>query len=68
MMFWDIGVCEKIFVACCCSHNFLLEVMERNDAHVGRGAPLGDDCIWLDGHTTPPKEQKADQVGAMMFG
>ncbi len=68
MMFQDIGVCEKIFVACCCIHNFLLEVMELNDACIGRGAPLGDDCIWLDGHTTPLKEREGDQVDVMMFG
>jgi hypothetical protein len=68
MLFRDIGVCEKIFVACCCLHNFLLEVIECNDVRIGRGAPLGNDCMWLDGHTTPPDVRKSDQIDAIRFG
>lgn len=48
----DIGKCEKIFVACACLHNFLLDQMERTDVRVGRGYPIGDDGLWLSGHTT----------------
>ena len=44
----DIGTCEKIFVTCCCLHNFLLDLMERTDVRVGRGRPLEGDVIWLD--------------------
>jgi hypothetical protein len=44
----DIGTCEKIFVTCCCLHNFLLDLMERADVRVGRGRPLEGDVIWLD--------------------
>ena len=48
----DIQACEKIFITCCCLNNFLLDLMERTNVTVGRGAPIGDDGIWLDGHTT----------------
>jgi hypothetical protein len=68
MLYQDIGVCEKIFVACCCPHNFLLEVMERNNVRIGRGGPLGDDCMWLDGHTTLPDKRESDQMDALQFG
>jgi hypothetical protein len=40
-----IGDCEKIFLACCCLHIFLLDIMERNDVRVGRGAPFPGDGI-----------------------
>jgi hypothetical protein len=50
----EINICEKIFVACCCLNNFLLDQLERNTVRVGRGLPIGDDSIWLDGHTTNP--------------
>ena len=48
----DITICEKLFVTCCCLNNFLLDLMERTNVRVGRGAPIDDDGIWLDGHTT----------------
>ena len=48
----DINTCEKIFVTCCCLNNFLVDLMERTNVRVGRGVPIGDDGIWLDGHTT----------------
>ena len=48
----DINTCEKIFVTCCCLNNFLLDLMERTSLRVGRGAPIGGDGIFLDGHTT----------------
>jgi len=48
----DIKTCEKIFVTCCFLNNFLVYLMERSNVRVGRGVPIGDDGIWLDGHTT----------------
>jgi hypothetical protein len=51
----DINTCEKIFVTCCWLHNFLLDLMERTSVHVGRGAPVGDDGVWLSG----PQPQEA---------
>jgi hypothetical protein len=50
----DIRTCEKIFVTCCCMHNFLLDQMERGTSTVGRGRPIGNDGVYLDGHTDPP--------------
>jgi hypothetical protein len=46
-----IGTCERIFSACCCLNNFMLDQMERSCVRVGRGAPIGNDGIWLDGDT-----------------
>ncbi len=36
-------------MTCCWLNNFLLELMERSNVHVGRGAPVGDDGVWLSG-------------------
>ncbi len=47
----DIKICEKVFVMCCVLHNFLLNLMEQNNVWVGHGYPIGDDGLWLDGHT-----------------
>jgi hypothetical protein len=47
----DMKVCEKIFVTCCCLHNFLLEQRDLGSPRVGRGIPIGDDGVFLDGHT-----------------
>ncbi len=47
----DIKICEKVFITCCVLHNFLLDLMERTNVRVGRGYPIGDDGLWLDGHT-----------------
>mgnify|MGYP006160651087 FL=1 len=47
----DINKCERIFNACCCLNNLMLDQMERNTVRVGRGAPIGTDGIWLDGNT-----------------
>jgi hypothetical protein len=68
MMFGNIAMCEKIFVTCCCLHNILLNLMERNDICVGRGAPLGENNVWLDGHTTPPSNGTSDRMDAFWFG
>ena len=46
----DINKCERMFNACCCLNNFMLDQMERNNnVRVGRGAPIETDGIWLDG-------------------
>ncbi len=46
-----IGTCERIFNACCCLNNFMLDQMERSHVWVGRGALIGNDGIWLDRDT-----------------
>ncbi len=50
----DMKVCKKIFVVCCCLHNFLLEQSEIGSPKVGHGRPIGDNSVFLDGHTELP--------------
>ena len=45
----DVKICERIFVTCCWLHNFLLDLMDQTNVHVGRGARLGDGGLWLSG-------------------
>jgi hypothetical protein len=48
----DIKKCEKIFVTCCCLHNFLLDIMEWKVKLIKGGGPIEQhDGLWLDGHT-----------------
>ena len=62
----DISKCEKIFNACCCLNNMMLDQMERNTVRVGRGAPIGTDGIWLDGNTVAT-EPTADILFSLQF-
>ncbi len=64
----DIGDCEKIFWACCCLHNFLLDVMESDVVRVGPGAPLPGDGIWIDGGSDTANEEGGDRILAFKFG
>jgi hypothetical protein len=54
LKYCDMKVCKKIFVVCCCLHNFLLEQREIGSPKVGRGCPIGDNGIFLDSHTEQP--------------
>ena len=45
----EVQTCEKIFVTCCWLNSFLLDLMERSNVHIGRGAPVRDDGVWLSG-------------------
>jgi len=67
LMYRDIKVCEKIFVTCCCLHNFLLDIMVRHNVRVGRGYPIGDDGLWLSGHTHS-SESETERFLATKFG
>ncbi len=53
-----------------CLHNMLIKDMKMNhlDTRVGRGAPLGKDGIYLDGHTILPNVDKFDLHLAKDFG
>ena len=62
----DISKCKKKFNACCCLNNMMLDQMERNAVRVGRGAPIGMDGIWLDGHTVAT-EPTADILFSLQF-
>ena len=61
----DIQTCEKIFVTCCCLNNFLVDLMERSDIRVG--VLIGDDGIWLDGHTTNYSTDTSDLALSKQF-
>ncbi len=69
LLYLDIYVCEKIFVMCCCLHNYLLGIMvwHRNDIRVGQGYPIGDDGLWLD-YNTPINKSKTKRFLAIKFG
>jgi hypothetical protein len=48
----NIRKCEKIFVTCCCLHNFLIDMMERNVQRCHRGGPMdANNGMWLEGPT-----------------
>ena len=53
-----------------CLNNMLVDDMVVNykDARVGRGAPLMNNGMYLDGHTTPPSIDKQDKHLAKEFG
>jgi hypothetical protein len=42
---WDICICEKFFVMCCCLHNFLLDLRVWNNVQAGHGCPIGNDGL-----------------------
>ena len=52
LYYCNINIYEKIFVICCCLNNFLLNQRERTNVRDGQGVQIGNDGIWLDGHTT----------------
>ena len=62
----DMVICDKIFVTCCCLHNFMLDLMEMSSVTVGRGAPMGDDGIWLLGSRDVEPEE-TDRVLSKQF-
>ena len=63
----DIKICEKVFVTCCCLHNFLLDLMEQSTVRVGRGYPIGDDRIWLSGNSNHV-DDSCEHVLSIKFG
>ena len=50
-LYHDIKICEKVFITFCVLHNFLLDLMDWNNVRVGHGYTIGDNGLWLDGHT-----------------
>ncbi len=66
LQFRDIGDCNKIFIMCCCPHNYLLDIVEQNDVRIGQGHPFDGDGIWMDGHTDPPSD-KSDRLLLFKF-
>jgi hypothetical protein len=70
LLYPDIKICEKIFVTAVCLHNMLVEdtIVNYRDARVGRGSPLSNDGMYLDGHTVPPNLDKEDKHLAKEVG
>ncbi len=60
LVYRNIKICENLFVTAVCLHNMLVDDMVVNykDARVGRGAPLMNDGMYLNGHTVPPSIDK----------
>jgi hypothetical protein len=65
--FCNIQICEKIFVTCACLHNFLNDEPVPYNVCVGRGYPIGNDGIWLNGPSAPV-DNETDHFLATKFG
>ena len=63
----DIVKCEQISIACCVLHNFLLDQMARNHVRAGRGYPIDNDGLWLDGHTVNGDNNATDRLLLIQF-
>jgi hypothetical protein len=68
-----IEVVERVFIVCCILHNMMLSEMETQDntTTAGRGAPLGQDAIWIAelGEGVSPRCTTNDEkVQAMQWG
>jgi hypothetical protein len=66
--FCKMEQCKKIFITCCVLHNFLLDMMERNNVRVGCGYPIGDNGVWLDGHTVNVDTNSSERFLLIKFG
>ena len=64
----NIVKCEQIFIACCVLHNFLLDQMARNHVRAGRGYPIDNGGLWLDGHTVNVDNNLTDRQLSIQFG
>ncbi len=53
-----------------CLHNMLVEdtIVNYKDARVGRGSPLSNDGMYLNGHSVPPNLDKEDKHLVNEFG
>jgi hypothetical protein len=64
----DIVTCEHIFIMCCVLHNFLLDLMVRNHVRAGCGYPIGNDGLWLSGHTVNVDNNATNRLLLIQFG
>ena len=53
-------------MTCCWLNNFLLDLMERLNVHIGRGGPVGDDGVWLSGHLFDEPPQDMDDIDRIL--
>ncbi len=68
LKFCKMEQCKKIFIACCILHNFLLDMMVRNNVRLGCGYPIGDNGVWLDGHTVNKYTNASERFLSIQFG
>jgi hypothetical protein len=59
--------CKQIFITCCVLHNFLLDLMVHNHVRAGRGYPINNNRLWLDGHTVNIDNNVTDRVLSIQF-
>jgi hypothetical protein len=66
--FYKMEQCEKITIACCVLHNFLLDMTVWNNVRVGRGYPIGDNGVCLDGHTVNIETNASERFLSIQLG
>jgi hypothetical protein len=66
--FCKMEQCDKICIACCVLHNFLLDMTVWNNVRVGCGYPIGDDGVWFDGHTVNVDTNASEIFLSIQFG
>ena len=49
-------------MTCCWLNNFLLDLMEWSNVHVGHGVPVGDDRVWLSGLLLQEPAQDSNDI------
>jgi hypothetical protein len=64
--YWNVATCEKIFVTCCWLNNFLFDLMEWPNVHIGRGGPIRDDGVWLSGDLLEEPAQDSDNIDRIL--
>ena len=47
----NIVKCKQFCITCYVLHNFLLDLMVRNHVRAGHGYSIGNNGLWLSGHT-----------------
>jgi hypothetical protein len=66
--FCKMEQCEKIFIACCILLNFLPDMRVWNNVRVGCGYPIGNNGVWLDGHTVNVDTNASERFLSIQFG
>ncbi len=66
--FCKMKQCVKILIACCILHNFLINMSVQNNMRVGRGYPIGNNGVWLDGHMVNIDTNASERFLLIKFG
>ena len=54
--------------SCCVLHNFLLDTMVPNHVRAGCGYPIGNDGLWMSGHTVNVDNNATNRLLSIQFG